>query len=79
MNSDEGYILKSINRHRHFGSYLHPASKNILFKGIQKDLKIDSDKQLLSSYLFRVSATLDLLERGEPLEKIMLRGGGRKI
>ena len=73
--SDEGYILRSINRHRHFGSSLHPASVSTLLKGIQKDLKMDTDEQPLSGHSFRVGASLDLLEQGEPLERIMISGG----
>ena len=75
MISDEGYILRSINRHGHFGSNLHPASISTLLKALQKDFKTDSDEQPLSGHSFRVGAALDLLEQGEPLERIMLRGG----
>ena len=75
MISDEGYILRSINRHGHFGNNLHPASVSTLLKGLQKHLKMDSDEQPLSGHSFRVGAALDLLEQGEPLERIMLRGG----
>jgi len=73
--SNEGYILRSINRHGHFGNNLHPASISTILKGIQKDLRMDSDEQPLSGHSFRVGAALDLLEQGEPLEKIMLKGG----
>ena len=75
MISDEGYILRSISRHGHFGSNLHPASISTLLKALQKDLKMDSNEQPLSGHSFRVGAALDLLEQGEPLERIMLRGG----
>jgi site-specific recombinase XerD len=75
MISDEGYILRSINRHGHFGKNLHPASVSTLLKALQEELKIDSNEQLLSGHSFRVGAALDLLEQGEPLERIMLRGG----
>jgi len=75
MISGEGYILRSINRHGHFGNNLHPASVSTILKGLQKDLKMDSDEQPLSGHSFRVGAALDLLEQGEPLERIMLRGG----
>ena len=75
MISDEGYILRSINRHGHFGSNLHPASVSTVLKGLQTGLKMDSDEQPLSGHSFRVGAALDLLEQGESLEKIMLRGG----
>ena len=64
-----------LNRHGHFGNNLHPASVSTLLKGLQKGLKIDSDEQPLSGHSFRVGAALDLLEQGETLEKIMLRGG----
>jgi site-specific recombinase XerD len=75
MISDEGYILRSINRHGHFGNNLHPASVSTILKGLQKNSEIDSDEQPLSGHSFRVGAALDLLEQGEPLERIMLRGG----
>jgi hypothetical protein len=75
MISDEGYILRSINRHGHIGENLHSASISTLLKALQKDLKIDSDEQPLSGHSFRVGAALDILEQGEPLEKIMLKGG----
>ena len=75
MISDEGYILRSINRHGYFGNNLSPASINTILKALQKDLEMESDEQLLSGHSFRVGAALDLLEQGEPLERIMLRGG----
>ena len=39
------------------------------------ELKTESNQQPLSGHSFRVGAALDLLEQGETLEKIMLRGG----
>ena len=39
MISDEGYILRSINRHGYFGKNLHPASVSSILKGLQKDYK----------------------------------------
>ena len=75
MINDEGYILRSISRHGHIGGNLHPASISTILKALQKDLKMNSDEQPLSGHSFRVGAALDLLEQGEPLERIMLRGG----
>jgi hypothetical protein len=75
MIRDEDYILRSINRHGHIGEKLHPASISTLLKALQKDLNMDSDEQTLSGHSFRVGAALDLLEQGEPLEKIMLKRG----
>lgn len=46
-----------------------------ILKALQKDLKMDSDEQTLGGHLFRVGAALDLLEKGEPLESTMNRGG----
>ena len=72
---NEGYILRSINKHGHIGNSLNPASISTILKTIQERLKSGSNQQLLSGHSFRVGAALDLLEQGEPLEKIMLRGG----
>jgi len=72
---DEGYILRSINKHGHIGDSLNPASISTILKTLQKGLKSESNQQPLSGHSFRVGAALDLLEQGEPLEKIMLRGG----
>jgi integrase len=71
----QGYILRSINRHGHIGNSLNPASISTILKTLQEGLKFESNKQPLSGHSFRVGAALDLLEQGEPLEKIMLRGG----
>jgi site-specific recombinase XerD len=72
---DEGYILRSINKHGHIGNNLNPASISTILKTLQEGLKSGSNKQPLSGHSFRVGAALDLLEQGEPLEKIMLKGG----
>ena len=71
----EGYILKSINRHGHTGSSLNPASINTILKALQAGLDHCTKVKSLSGHSFRVGAALDLLEQGEPLEKIMLKGG----
>jgi integrase len=75
MISNEGYILRSISKHGHIGNHLHPVSISTLLKALQKNFKVDSNEQPLSGHSFRVRAALDLLEQGEPLERIMLRGG----
>jgi len=60
--------------HRYIREKLHPASISTILKALQKDLNMDSDEQTLSGHSFKVSAALDMLEQGKPLEKIMLRG-----
>ena len=72
---NEGYILRSINKHGHIGDSLNPASISTILKTLQEGLKSGSNQQPLSGHSFRVGAALDLLEQGEPLEKIMLKGG----
>ena len=72
---DEGYILRSINKHGHIGNSLNPASISTILKILQEGLKTESNQQPLSGHSFRVGTALDLLEQGEPLERIMLRGG----
>lgn len=71
----EGYILRSINKHGHIGDNLNPASISTILKTLQGGLKTGSSQQPLSGHSFRVGAALDLLAQGEPLERIMLRGG----
>jgi len=75
ITRNEGYILRSISRYGHIGKNLHPASVNTILKALQKELKVDYQQKTLSGHSFRVGAALDLLEQGEQLEKIMLRGG----
>ena len=72
---NEGYILRSINKYGHIGDSLNPASISTILKTLQEGLKSETNQQPLSGHSFRVGAALDLLEQGEPLEKIMLRGG----
>jgi len=71
----EGYILRSINKHGHIADSLNPASISTILKTLEEELKNESNQQPLSGHSFRVGAALDFLEQGEPLEKIMLRGG----
>jgi site-specific recombinase XerD len=72
---NQSYNLRSINKHGHIGKSLNPASISTILKTLQEGLKSETNQQPLSGHSFRVGAALDLLEQGEPLEKIMLRGG----
>ena len=76
MAKNEGYILRSTNRHGRIGNNLNPASVSITLKELQ-NINTASTQQSLSGHSFRVGAALDLLEQGECIEKIMLRGGWR--
>ena len=72
---DDGFILRSIRRNGHIGQDLCPSSVSVILKTLQATIHSDKNTPLLSGHSFRVGAALDLLEEGEPLEKIMLRGG----
>ena len=71
-----GYILRGITQQQRFSRKLAPASINRILKDLQNQagLKLNTE---LSGHSFRVGKALDLLMEGEPLEKIMLRGGWR--
>lgn len=68
------YILRSRNKHGDVGVQRNPASINRRLKTLQDraNLKMVGT---LSGHSFRVGAALDLLDSGESLERIMLRGG----
>jgi len=72
---DNGYVLRSIKRHGNIGQHLSPSSVSVILKTLQSTVHSDKNTPQLSGHSFRVGAALDLLEQGEPLEKIMLRGG----
>ena len=69
-----GYILRSFKRNLSVRENMEPAAVNKILKMLQRKAKI-KDIGELSGHSFRVGAALDMLERGVPLEKIMLRGG----
>ena len=69
-----GYILRRINKGGTIGKQLHPASINNRLKALQEKAHLKTNEHL-SGHSFRVGAALDLLDSGESLEKIMLRGG----
>ena len=72
---DNRYVLRSIRRHGNIGQHLSPSSVSVILKTLQATIYSDKNTPPLSGHSFRVGAALDLLEQGEPLEKIMLRGG----
>ncbi len=70
----EGSLLKRVNKIGEIGTDLHPGSISRLLQELQLKAGLKLDGRL-TGHSFRVGAALDLLERGETLEKIMLRGG----
>ena len=71
---EDGYILRSFKRNLSVRKNMEPAAVNKILKMLQRKAKL-KDIGELSGHSFRVGAALDMLERGIPLEKIMLRGG----
>jgi len=71
----DGYFLRSVNRHGHIGGSQGPASMSIILKALQKNFKVSSNERPISKHLFRVDAAPYELEQGEPIERVMLRGG----
>ena len=69
-----GFILRSVNRYGQVGGNLNPASVSRILKSLQELARIEHIGPL-SGHSFRVGGALDLLDQGENLEKIMLRGG----
>lgn len=69
-----GYLLRRVYRTGDIGNALHPGGLSRRLQELQQEAGLDLGGKL-SGHSFRVGAALDLLEQGESLEKIMLRGG----
>ncbi|MEP1472100.1 MAG: tyrosine-type recombinase/integrase [Halieaceae bacterium] len=72
--SQTGFILRGVSKNGAIRESLNPASINTILQRLQKIAGIKDIGQL-SGHSFRVGGAIDLLEEGEPLERIMLRGG----
>ena len=74
IKQTDGYILRSFKRDLSVRESLDPAALNKILKLLQRKAKLQ-DIGELSGHSFRVDAAVDLLDKGVPLERIMLRGG----
>jgi len=74
IKQTDGYILRSFKRDLSVRKSLDPAALNKILKLLQRKAKLQ-DIGELSGHSFRVGAAVDLLDKGVPLERIMLRGG----
>ena len=68
---EDGFILRSFKRNLSVRENMEPAAVNKILKMLQRKAKL-TDVAELSGHSFRVGTALDMLERGVPLEKIML-------
>ena len=74
IGENHGFILRSFKKNLRVNTSLNPASLNEILKRLQRKSGVLHVEDL-SGHSFRVGAALDLLERGESLERIMLKGG----
>ena len=70
----DGHILRGIKANGALNKKLSPGSINIILQNLQSNAGLNIEP-LLSGHSLRVGRALDLLEAGESLPKIMLRGG----
>ena len=70
----DGHILRGIKPNGALTRKLSPGSVNIILRKLQSAAGLNIEPAL-SGHSFRVGKALDLLEAGESLPKIMLRGG----
>ena len=70
----DGHILRGIKPNDALTQKLSPGSINIILRNLQSNAGLNIEPPL-SGHSFRVGRALDLLESGESLPKIMLRGG----
>jgi integrase len=70
----DGYILRSLRNQKMLSTPLGAGSVSRILKQLQREAGLSNIGEL-SGHSFRVGRALDLLEQGESLEKIMLRGG----
>ena len=71
---ETGYILREVTKTGNVKQHMRPGSISVRLKALQLNAHLDLP-EALSGHSFRVGAAIDLLEAGESLEKIMLRGG----
>jgi integrase len=70
----DGYILRALRNQKMLPTPLGAGSVSRILKQLQREAGLSNIGEL-SGHSFRVGRALDLLEQGESLEKIMLRGG----
>ncbi|MDA9950869.1 tyrosine-type recombinase/integrase [Luminiphilus sp.] len=72
---NSGFILRAVNKHGAASSKLSPGSIPLILNCLRRTTTDSSEGTVLSGHSFRVGAALDLLHKGETLERIMIKGG----
>ena len=75
ISARSGFILRAIDKHGNISSSLSPGSIQLILNCLSDSTTTYDSENTFSGHSFRVGAALDLLNRGETLERIMIRGG----
>lgn len=73
-NIEHGKILRGFFKGKSIRDKLNPSSINNILKQLQAEAQIN-DMGELSGHSFRIGGAVDMLSKGIPLERIMLKGG----
>ena len=75
IDAEGGFILRAMDKHGNVSSQLSSGAIPLILNSINNSTISDSEERSLSGHSFRVGAALDLLKKGETLERIMIKGG----
>ena len=75
ISAKSGFILRAVDKHGNVSSSLSPGSIQLILNCLSDSTTTYDFGNTSSGHSFRVGAALDLLNRGETLERIMIRGG----
>ena len=75
IGAKSGFILRAVDKHGNVSRQLSPGSIQLILKSVSNSINKSVEGTSFSGHSFRVGAALDLLKKGETLERIMVRGG----
>jgi site-specific recombinase XerD len=75
ISARRGFILRAIDKHGNVSSSLSPGSIKLILTCLSDSTTTCDLGNTFSGHSFRVGAALDLLNKGETLERIMIKGG----
>ena len=75
ISAKSGFILRAVDKHGNVSSSFSPGSIQLILNRLSDSTTTYDLENTFSGHSFRVGAALDLLNRGETLERIMIRGG----
>ena len=74
IDTKSGFILRAIDKHGNISSRLSPGSVQLILNCLSDSIITLDEGKTFSGDSFRVGAAMDLLRKGETLERIMIRG-----